>query len=166
MSEQYIGEIRSFSFGFAPQGWHSCDGSILPIMQNQALFSILGTTYGGDGRTTFALPDLRGRVPVHSNKAIPLGASAGEEAHTLTVNEMPSHIHLVNANNTTGTAQTSTDNVWANSGAIHSYSPKMATPMSSNALTMAGNSQPHSNMQPYTVLNYCIAVTGIFPSRN
>ncbi len=165
MSEAYVGEIRLFAFGFAPKGWLPCDGTILPIVQSQALFSILGATYGGNGQTTFALPDLRGRAPVHFNRSLPLGESAGEEAHTLTVNEMPTHAHMAGANSAAGIEFTSTDNVWANTGAKDSYSPQNNSFMSPNALSMAGSGQPHSNMQPYTVLNYCIATTGIFPSK-
>ena len=166
MSEAYVGEIRLFSFGFAPKGWLPCDGAILPIAQSQALFSILGTTYGGNGQTTFALPDLRGRAPVHFNRSIPLGASAGEETHTLTVNEMPTHGHLAGANNdATNAVLTATDNIWGNAE-VANYSPNNANLMSPNALSVAGGNQPHANMQPYTVLNYCISTTGIYPSKS
>lgn len=167
MSEPFIGEIQAFSFNYAPRGWALCNGQLLAINQNQALYAILGNTYGGDGVTTFALPDLRGRTPVHVGQGVTLGQSAGEEAHTLTVNEMPQHTHQAMANQSNSTSSKPTDNVWGPAPAgSNSYTATANAVMNANALSTAGGSQPHSNMQPSLVLNYCIALQGIFPSRN
>jgi len=167
MSEPYVGEIRMFSFPFAPRGWAFCQGQILPINQNQALYAILGNRYGGDGRTTFALPDLRGRTPVHVGGGVTLAQSAGEENHTLTINEMPQHMHLVAAG---GDATTSSpvNGLWGvTSGNNYSfYGTLPDTSMNQAAISVTGKSQPHPNMQPYTTLNFCIALVGEFPSQN
>lgn len=165
MAEPFIGEIRCFSFNFAPDGWAPCDGRMLSIVQNQALFSILGTTYGGNGTTTFALPDLRGRAPVHNGNGVLLGQSAGEEVHTLTTNEMPAHVHTVSANSDGATSKMAAGNAWGNNG-TNSYAPQPDGVMSPNALAAAGGGQSHPNMQPYNVANYCIALVGIYPTRN
>lgn len=164
MAEPFVGEIKLLSYPFAPRGWAFCDGQLLPINQNQALFSILGTTYGGDGRTTFALPDLRGRAPVHVGSSITLGQSGGEEHHTLTINEMPQHTHFAKATNNPATTKIATGNVWGTTN-TNMYAQQANTTMSAEALTNSGGSQPHNNMQPFTVLNYCIAIYGIYPSR-
>ena len=167
MSEPFIGEIRAFGFNFPPRGWARCDGQLLSIAQNTALFSLLGTTYSGNGQTTFALPDLRGRVPIHQGQGPGLsnrtqGEVAGEEVHTLGVNEMPLHTHAQPASgaeqdtNRPGNAVPAKGGVYAASGDGSVMDPT----------TPAGASQPHNNMQPYLVLNYCIALQGIFPSRN
>jgi len=160
MSEPFIGEIRAVAFTFAPTGWAMCNGQLLSIAQNTALFSLLGTTYGGNGTTTFALPDLRGRVAVHIGGGLVEGQSGGEEAHTLTTNEMPTHSHAIRA----GDHQTTNRPLGAVAarGGDYTTTPT-ATTMAPTANT--GGSQPHNNMQPYTVLNYCIALVGIFPSR-
>jgi microcystin-dependent protein len=171
MSEPFLGEIKLMSFSFVPRGWASCDGQLLPIAQNQALFALLGTTYGGNGQTTFALPDLRGRVPMHlnSNSGQQLGDSNGVENYTLTSGEVPLHNHypiaslnLANSNNPSG-------GVWATTSVSSYHSSPDSTTMITGILTpfaVAGGTLPHANMQPYTVLNFCIAIVGIFPSRN
>lgn len=168
MSEPFIGEIKLFGFNYAPQGWALCNGQLLPINQNQALFSILGTTYGGNGQTTFALPDLRGRTPVHVGNGVVLGQSAGEENHTLTTNEMPQHTHQVTASGAAANQKAVTGNIWADLGTTaNPYSPNgPLTTMHPGSMTDAGGSQSHSNMQPYLALNFCIAIMGIYPTRN
>ena len=160
MSEPFIGEIRCFGFNFAPTGWALCDGQLLPISQNTALFSLLGTTYGGNGQTTFALPDLRGRVGMHLSATHVQGESAGEEVHTLSTQEMPAHTHGIPSGDDETTNRPS--GAMAARGGVYTKTPTgtMAAPTSS------GGSLPHNNLQPYLVLNYCIALFGIFPSRN
>ncbi|OXM86653.1 phage tail protein [Paenibacillus rigui] len=165
MAEPFLGEIRLFPINFAPKGWIPCNGQLLAIQQNQALFSILGITYGGDGRVTFAVPNLQGRTPVQVSPTTPLGQMAGEESHTLTINEMPQHTHQV-VGGSNSTAATPTGNVWGTSTSVTPYEATANTTMSANAVAAAGSSQPHGNMQPYTVLNFCIAVTGVYPPRN
>lgn len=167
MSEPFLSEIRIFSFEFAPKGWALCNGQLLPINQNQALFSLLGTTYGGDGRVNFALPDLRGRAPVHSGAGISLGERAGEEAHTLSMAELSAHTHLAAGSGDTATLNTPTNNVWAKSD-LNPYTNELAalSPMTAGLVGNTGGSQPHNNMQPYLVLSFCIALQGIFPSQN
>lgn len=165
MAEPFLGEVRVFTFGFAPKGWAQCNGQLLSIAQNQALFSILGTTYGGDGRTTFALPNLQGRVPIHFSNEHPLGEVGGEEGHMLTINEMPQHTHQA----TGGTDATDNDaagKTWGTSPNVTPYSSVSNAPMSSNSISTTGGSQAHENRQPYTIVNYCIALNGIYPSRN
>lgn len=171
MSEPYLGEIKLFGLNYAPRGWALCNGQLLPINQNQALFSILGTTYGGNGQTTFALPDLRGRVPVHVGNGVTLGQSAGAENHTLTTNEMPAHTHLVQASSAAPNQKVVTGNIWATPPAaeppVTPYSQgDSLTTMHQGSMSSVGSSQPHTNMQPYLTLNFCIALQGIFPSRN
>lgn len=165
MSDPFLGEIRIFSFGFAPKGWAQCNGALLPISQNQALFSILGTTYGGDGRTTFALPNLQGRVPLHSGNGISLGESAGEQAHTLGITELPGHTHMPVGSSSTASSSNPSGNLW---GGLSSggYSPTPNTTMNASSILETGGSQPHDNMSHYLVLNFCIALQGIFPSQN
>jgi microcystin-dependent protein len=169
MAEPFLGEIRLASFVFPPRGWALCNGQLLPINQNQALFSLLGTTYGGNGQVTFALPDLRGRVPVHMGGGMTLGLRSGEAAHTLTAGELPGHVHALQA--TPDVA-----NVASPAGALLGAKPRgganvfalpgsPATPLSAGAVAPAGGSQSHENMQPYLTLNFFIALTGIFPSR-
>jgi microcystin-dependent protein len=169
MSEPFLGEIRIASFEFAPSGWAFCNGQLLPIAQNQALFSILGTTYGGDGRTTFALPNLQGRVPIHPGNSIPQGAMAGEETHTLLLSELPAHAHLLTASSDIAAANmlgNPTGAYCAKSGDPGYAPPASSTgSMAAIALGGAGASQPHSNMQPYLTLNFVIALAGIFPTR-
>lgn len=162
--EPYLGEIRIFAFSFAPRGWAICDGSALPINQNQALYSLLGTYYGGDGITTFKLPDLRGRTAIHTTDAQP-GRPMGEENHTLTVAEMPLHNHQARASAQGADTTNPAGNYWANCTS-NPYGVDSTKASTAPALASSGASQAHSNMQPYTVINYCIAVFGIYPSRN
>lgn len=166
MSEPFMGEIKITSFGFAPRGWALCNGQLLAISQNQALFSLLGTTYGGDGRVNFALPDLRGRVPIHFGGGFTLGERAGETAHILIVSELPTHSHTLPA---TSAAATSTDPVgqsFAVSNNALYAEPTTPLPMDSRLISVAGGSQPHNNLMPFLTLNFCIALQGIFPSQN
>ena len=167
MGTPYLSEIRIFSFGFAPRNWAMCNGQFLPIAQNQALFSLMGTTYGGNGQTTFALPNLQGRVPVHAGSGFNQGQAAGEAAHTLSIAEMPSHTHMAQASTQPGNQVTAANNVLA-SPANLSYAPFGSSPTSlvPSTITNMGGSQAHNNMQPYLALNFCIALQGIFPSRN
>lgn len=172
MATPFMSEIRMFGFDYAPRNWAPCSGQILPISQNQALFSLLGTTYGGDGQTTFGLPNLQGRVPVHFGQGQGLsprnlGDVYGEENHTLTVNEIPSHSHVPEADSNNATSPSPVDNVWAKQP--DGYLPYAATggaPMRAGLIGNTGNGQPHPNQQPYLVVNFCIALQGIFPSRN
>lgn len=165
MAEPFLGEIKLFSYPFAPRGRALCEGQVLQINQNQALYAVLGTTYGGDGRQTFALPDLRGRTPVHFGGSITLGQSAGDEQHTLTINEMPNHYHSALASSDPATKKAATGNVWGQM-TTNTYSIQSNTNMRADALSTAGGGQPHNNMQPYLVLNYCIAISGIYPIQN
>ncbi|GIQ69908.1 phage tail protein [Xylanibacillus composti] len=166
MSEPYLGELRLFPIGYAPRGWAACEGQTLAINQNQALFALLGTMYGGNGSTTFNLPDLRGRVPIHFTSSHPLGTRAGEERHTLTIAEMPAHNHMVSASNTVASQPEPTGNVWA-AQKLPAYAPAGTTvTMNENSVALAGGSQAHNNMQPYLGVQFCIALQGIFPSRN
>ena len=166
MSEPFIAEIRMVAFTFAPRGWALCDGQLLPINQNQALFSILGTTYGGNGTTTFALPDLRGRSPVHPGSENSLGGLGGEENHTLFSTEMPGHTHQAAGDAASASVSTPTGNVWAASGNNPFSSSAPDTTMNPASVGVTGGSQPHANQQPYLVVNFVIALVGIFPSRN
>lgn len=164
MSSPYLAEIRIFSFNFPPKGWAQCNGQLLPINQNQALFSLLGTTYGGDGQVNFALPNLQGRMPVHAGNGLFLGESAGETAHTLNLSEMPAHTHAAVGSSTLANAGVPTGNLWATGNAA--YNPTPNTTMNPASLQSVGGSQPHENMSPYLTLNFCIALQGIFPSQN
>ena len=167
MASPFMGEIRLFSFTFAPQSWAQCNGQLLPINQNQALFSLLGTTYGGDGRVNFALPDLRGRTSIHMGAGHTLGERGGEQAHTLSISEIPTHTH--SANGTTATATTNVPGntvVLAQSTSSQLYTaPSNFVAMAANSLANVGGSQAHLNMQPFLVLSFCIALQGIFPSQ-
>jgi microcystin-dependent protein len=165
MSEPFLGEIKIISWNFPPKGWSFCNGQLLPINQNQALFSILGTTYGGDGRVNFALPNLQGRIPVHVGNGIVLGELAGEVAHTLNVTELPAHNHVPVGSSDNASLVSLANSVWAK-GPASSYGPTSNTGMSPGSLLAAGGSQPHENLPPYLVLNFIIALQGIFPSRN
>jgi microcystin-dependent protein len=163
-------EIRVMSFGFPPKGWALCDGQLLPINQNQALFALVGTTYGGDGRVNFGLPDLRGRVPVHMGQGFTLGQRGGEENHTINQSEMPAHIHPATADVKAGDANAfnPTGNYLANTAPIQMYSNGSSNmvPMYPAMVSTVGGSQAHSNQQPYLALSFCIALQGIFPSQN
>ncbi|MEM6335565.1 MAG: tail fiber protein [Bacteroidota bacterium] len=177
MSEPFLGEVRMFGFNFAPRGWALCNGQILPINQNQSLYSLLGTTYGGDGRTVFALPDLRGRTPVHQGSAggpnRGLGQRFGQEFVTLTVAQMPAHTHTVPARDQAGNSGSPASARFAGSQTVgggrqdilHSDRAPDAT-LASSAVANAGGGQAHFNMQPYQVVNFGIALQGLFPSRN
>jgi len=166
MSEPFLAEVRMVGFNFAPRGWAFCDGQVLPINQNQSLYSLIGTIYGGDGRTSFALPDLRGRTPMHVGEGHPEGQKSGEETHTLSVNEMPQHTHSAQATNNPSASDDPTNKLLGqgptNIYATHTTSAPMGTDMISNV----GGSQAHENMQPYLAVNFCIALQGLFPSRN
>ena len=164
MTEPYIGEIRLFGFNFPPRGWAKCDGTLLSINQNQALYSILGTAYGGDGRTDFALPDLRGRSPLHKDTGIPLGDQGGEESVTLTTTEIPNHTHSV-AVAATGANSNDPTGRLLGQASVYASSSNL-TPMSSTSIGSGGGGQGHNNMQPFLVVNFCIAVEGTFPPRN
>jgi microcystin-dependent protein len=171
MSEAFLGQITIFSFQFAPKGWALCNGKLCPINQNQALFSLLGTTYGGDGRTTFALPNLQGDVAMHFGQGPGLtgrvlGQVGGEQNHTLQVSEMPSHSHPVHFA-TAADSLTPGGKYWAaDPNGNVTFSANGNEAMSPNAIGNNSGGQPHPNMQPYLVLNFCIALQGIFPSRN
>lgn len=166
MSEPFLGEIRATSFSFAPKGWAMCNGQLLPINQNQALFALLGTYYGGDGRVNFALPDLRGRTPLHTDTGFVQGQKGGEEMHTLTPAEMPAHTHA-QGSIAQATGPNPANNVLAAKPRRGSnvYVPA-ASPVKLAGQGAAGGGQAHSNMQPYLTLNFVIALQGIFPSRN
>jgi len=171
MAEPFLAEIRMVSFNFAPKGWAMCNGQVLPINQNQALFSILGTTYGGDGRTTFALPDLRGRAPIHLSAQHPLGQSAGQETVPLTANQVAPHSHTLFASAGAASSNGPTGNVIAKKArfgvdVFAAPNPAKTVPMAAAALSSTGTSTPHDNMQPYLAINFVIALQGIFPSRN
>ncbi|MEO5609320.1 MAG: tail fiber protein [Ornithinibacter sp.] len=168
MSEPFLGEIRLMSFTFAPRSWASCNGQILPINQNQALFSLLGTTYGGDGRVSFALPDLRARAPMHVGAGYALGQQGGEAVHALIPAEMPSHAHAVAGTASPATTRFAGPTVGlAESTGSAAYGPPAAVvPMAADALAPTGGNQPHENRQPYLAMGYCIALVGIFPSRD
>lgn len=164
MSEPFLSEIKILSFQYAPRGWAMCNGQLLPINQNQALFALLGTTYGGDGRVTFALPDLRGRAPLHRSNGHPLGQSAGTEAHTLSLPELPQHTHTISALTADATARTPAANMPAFAHDEAYGLPGTLASASPASIASAGGSQAHNNMQPYLTLNFCIAMQGIFPS--
>lgn len=168
MAEPFLAELRIMSFNFPPKGWAFCNGQLLPINQNQALFSLLGTTFGGDGRVNFALPDLRGRTPIHVGNGHTLGERAGEQAHTLTIAEMPTHTHVLNATNTVGNTIVPSNNaVLANVSPSQVFSgPQNVGTMHASVVTNAGGNQAHVNMQPFLALSFCIALQGIFPSSN
>lgn len=167
MAEPFLSEIRIFSFGFAPRGWAFCNGQFLPINQNQALFALLGTTYGGNGQTTFALPDLRGRLPLHTGGGFSLGQKGGASAHTLSISEMPQHTHIVNASSDDGSLATPVNNFWgSHSERPYSGSTANLTAMGAAGTANTGGSQAHENRMPCLTLNFCIALQGIFPSQN
>lgn len=170
MSEPFLAEVRIVGFNFAPRGWAQCDGQILPINQNQSLYSLLGTTYGGDGRTSFALPDLRSRVPIHEGASSggsnhQLGSKSGTETVTLSSAQMPQHTHAVQASTDTGTQIFPAGHVFSKV-ATHYGTATGLGGLKAGTVTNAGGGQAHNNMQPFTVLNFCIALQGLFPSRN
>ncbi|WP_243057036.1 phage tail protein [Nocardioides sp. SR21] len=164
MSQPFLAEIRMFSFPFPPSGWALCNGGLLPINQNQGLFSLLGTTFGGDGRVNFALPDLRGRIPIHVGAWHTLGEQGGTQSHTLTVSQLPTHTHALRVTSAAAVAQagdgatlaTGSQDLYANPGDLVALHP--------SSIPAVGGSQPHLNMQPFLSVNYCIATAGVFPS--
>ena len=164
MAEPFLSEIRLMSFNFAPKGWAFCNGQLLPINQNQALFALLGTTYGGNGQTTFALPNFQGRTPIHTGYGHTLGETAGEQAHTLTLSEMPAHTHPVQAVGVKGTTPIATGNRLAAAPMYHA--PTDLVPLHPSSSSNVGGSQAHLNMQPFLAITFCIALQGIFPSPN
>ena len=166
MAEPFLSEVRIMSFVFAPRGWALCNGQLLPINQNQALFSLLGTTFGGDGRVNFALPDLRGRTPIHVGSGHTLGERGGEQAHTLSIAELPTHTHVAQGVNVAGNLTGPANNSLANA-AVAAYGAAQAlVALSSGSVTNTGGSQAHLNMQPFLTLSFCIALQGLFPSPN
>ncbi len=171
MSEAFVGEIRMFAGNFAPSGWALCDGQLLAISQNDALFSLIGTIYGGDGRTTFGLPDMRGRVPIHQGSGPGLtprsiGTKAGAENHTLTANEMPSHAHALRGSSAPAGDTSPLGNVPATASGANLYSDAAANaPMAGNMIVDSGGGQRHSNMMPTQCVNFIIALFGVYPSR-
>jgi microcystin-dependent protein len=165
VAEPFLGEIRILSFGFPPRGWAQCNGQLLPINQNQALFALLGTMYGGNGQTTFALPDLRARVPIHVGAGFVQGQRGGEQSHTVTITEMPAHEHVAVGSSQSADAPVPAGNFLG--AASNMYAPPAnLTPLHPSSIGAAGGGQPHENEQPYLTLNLCIALQGIFPSRN
>lgn len=165
MTTPFLSEIRIMAFGFAPKGWAQCNGQILQISQNQALFSLLGTTYGGNGQTTYGLPNLQGRTANSVGTGFVLGQSAGEAAHTLNANEVPSHTHTAYGSTTAADSDLPATNYLG--AANNTYAPPAdLTAIHPSTVTSAGGGQAHNNMQPYLVLNFCIALTGIYPSQS
>jgi microcystin-dependent protein len=164
MSEPFLGEIKIISWNFPPKGWTFCNGQLLPINQNQALFSILGTTYGGNGQTTFGLPNLQGRTPFHVGNGIVLGQLGGETSHTLNISELPAHTHTPTGSSANPTLSSAAGNLWAVNSKL--YNPTSNNSMNPACIGVVGGNQPHENMSPYLVLNFIIALQGIFPSQN
>jgi len=165
MSTPYLGEIRMVGFNFAPVGWAPCDGRLLAIADNDALFNLIGTTYGGDGQTTFALPNLQGRAPVHVGSGFVLGQAGGSESVTLTANQIPAHSHVPQAQNAVGNQASPTNNVWANSTLNQFTAGPAASTMNAQNVQSSGGSQPHDNMMPFQVISFVIALEGIYPSQ-
>lgn len=165
MSEPFLSEIRIFSFNFAPRGWALCNGQTLPISQNAALFSLMGTTYGGNGTSTFQLPNLQGRIAMHMGSGFTEGQFAGESGVTLNIQQIPQHTHQAMASPNAPNANVPTGNYWASNTGDKPYGTAGDTTMAPGALPNVGGSQPHENRSPFLVLNFCIAMVGIFPSR-
>lgn len=164
MASPFLSELRIFSFSFAPRGWMMCNGQLLPINQNQALFSLLGTTYGGDGRVNFGLPNLQGNVPISQGSGFTLGERGGEQSHTLSISEIPTHAHSFQATNAAANTADPAGNLLGGSLPIYDTVGNNLTTLAPNTLANVGGSQAHLNMQPFLTLNICIALQGIFPS--
>ena len=170
MAQPYVGEIRMFAGNFAPSGWMFCDGQLLPISENETLFQLIGTTYGGDGQSTFALPDLRGRLPIHMGNGFILAETGGAEEITLTVQQIPSHSHVPQANSGNGSSSDPTNNFWAAQPALLQYigpgtaNVNLNVTLPANTIAATGGSQPHTNFQPYLCVDFIISLFGIFPS--
>ena len=165
MAEPFLSEIRITSFGFAPKGWALCNGQLLPINQNQALFSLLGTTFGGNGQTNFALPDNRGRTPIHVGNGHTLGERGGEQAHTVTTAELPTHTHALTASSLDANTNLPASDLFASAANPYNAAGSLTT-LNPATVTNTGGSQAHLNMQPFLTLSFCIALQGIFPSPN
>jgi len=165
MAEPFLSEIRIMSFGFPPKGWALCDGQLLPINQNQALFSLLGTTYGGDGRVNFGLPDLQGRTPIHMGDGHTLGERGGEQAHTLSISEIPTHVHVANGVSVVGDDPIPAGNFLGEANNTYLVPDSNLTSLLPATVSNTGGSQAHLNMQPFLTLSFCIALQGIFPSQ-
>lgn len=166
MSTPYIGEIRMFGGNFAPVGWALCNGQLLAISQNDALFNLIGTTYGGDGQTTFALPNLQSRVPIHQGNAHVIGEAGGAESVTLTAAQLPAHTHAPQASSNPGTSNSPSANVWAAWSDAQYSTTAPAVAMAAPALAPAGGNQPHDNMPPFLGVNFIISLFGVFPTQN
>lgn len=166
MSEPFLSEIKIVSFNFPPKGWALCNGQFLPINQNQALFALLGTTYGGNGQTTFALPNVRGRVPVHMGNGHALGEAAGSTSVTVNIQQLPTHIHTQMVSNANGSTASPTGNFLGAANNLYHQPTGSFTTMDPGSVSAVGGSQPHNNMMPYLTLNFIIALQGIFPSQN
>ena len=165
MAQPYVGEIRMFAGNFAPAGWMFCEGQLLPISENETLFQLIGTTYGGDGQSTFALPDLRGRIPIHQGNGFILAETGGVEEITLTVNQIPAHSHPLLASSNVSTLTDPGGNVSAQTGTFDGYQTTPgASPMAAQSISAVGGSQPHTNFQPYLCIDFIISLFGIFPS--
>jgi microcystin-dependent protein len=166
MSQPYVGEIRMFGGNFAPLGWDFCNGQLLAIAEDETLFNLIGTTYGGDGQSTFALPNLQSRVPVHQGGAFSLGETAGEETVTLTTAQIPVHSHVAQATSDGGSATSPANGVWAQSPQLaYSQPPNVATTMGSDNVRLVGGSQPHDNLLPYLAISFIISLYGVYPSQ-
>jgi microcystin-dependent protein len=165
VAEPFLGEIRIMSFVYAPQGWALCTGQLLPINQNQALFSLLGTTFGGNGQTTFALPDMRGQTPIHAGAGHVLGERGGEQAHTLSIAELPTHAHAFHASQSNANIPLPDSAMFGTSNNMYA-APNNLTGLNPQTIANVGGNQAHLNMQPFLTLSFCIALQGIFPSRN
>lgn len=166
MASPFLGEIRAFSFTYAPRHWATCDGQLLAIATNTALFSLLGTTYGGNGTTNFALPNLKGRTPVHTGSGYSLGQVGGAVTHTLNTSEIPAHFHTPQGTTNTADQRGGTGNTWASSDQLPYAAGATTVALHPGALAVAGGNQAHNNEQPYLTLLFCIAMTGVFPSRS
>ncbi|XSG75247.1 phage tail protein [Herpetosiphon llansteffanensis] len=168
MSQPYVGEIRMFAGNFAPAGWMFCEGQLIPISENETLFQLIGTTYGGDGQSTFALPDLRGRMPIHQGNGFILAETGGAEEITLTVSQIANHSHLPLASANNGTTNIPQSGIWAKAGSTNLYVagalPGDLSPFAANTISATGGSQPHTNMSPYLCVDFIISLFGIFPS--